>query len=100
MPTEHEPAKKWMAVRLKVEHETWNRVRGQTRQQAWKKMIAAGQEEVWLHVKPSGPETEKYKSGNAAMDGGRSAGRLSNNAEQDVNGHAFQTTADLSAGAH
>jgi platelet-activating factor acetylhydrolase len=23
MPTEHEPAKKWMAVRLRVKHETW-----------------------------------------------------------------------------
>jgi platelet-activating factor acetylhydrolase len=29
MPTEHEPAKKWMAVRLNVKrHEIWERIKG------------------------------------------------------------------------
>ena len=100
MPTEHEPAKKWMAVRLRVKHETWQRVKGKTRHRAWKKMIAAGQEEVWLHVKPSNPEMEQYKHGNAGRNRSSSAGLFLNDTEQDMNGHAVQTSADLSAGAH
>ena len=65
MPTEHQPSKKYMALRLKIEHETWKRVRGKTRHRDWKKKLAAGQEEVWLHVKPSASETEQYEHGNA-----------------------------------
>jgi hypothetical protein len=61
MPTEHGAARRLMAVRLRIEHETWKRVKGVTRNRYWKKVIAAGQEEVWLHVKPSDPEMEKYK---------------------------------------
>jgi platelet-activating factor acetylhydrolase len=99
MPTEHEPAEKWMAVRLRVKHETWGRVKG-GRRRYWKKVIAAGQEEVWLHVKPSDPEMEQYKYGNAGKNRDSSAGRLGDNAEREQNALSFQTTADLSAGAH
>jgi hypothetical protein len=68
MPTEHRPAKKWMAVQLRVErHETCERVkRGRTRY--WKKMIAAGEEEAWLHVKPSETEMEQYEHGHAGRN--------------------------------
>ena len=100
MPTDHQPAKKYMAVRLKVEHETWKRLKGQTRSWAWKNMIAAGQEEVWLHVKPSDPEMEQYKQGNAGKNRRSSAGRPGESSEQEQNGSAFQTSADLPAGAH
>jgi hypothetical protein len=46
MLTEHELARRWMAVHLKVEHETWRRIKGVTKNRYWKKMIADGQEEV------------------------------------------------------
>jgi hypothetical protein len=62
MPTEHQPAKKWMAVRLRIE-----RVKG-GRTRYWKKMIAAGEEEAWLHVKPSETEMEQYKHGHAGRN--------------------------------
>jgi hypothetical protein len=100
MPMEHGPAKKWMAVRLRVKHETWKRVKGVTRNRYWKKRIAAGQEEVWLHVKPLGSGMDQFKYGDAGRNRGSSLDRLGHNPEQDQNGHLFQTTADLSAGAH
>jgi hypothetical protein len=62
-------------------------------------MIAAGQE-VWLHVKPSDSEMDQFKHGDAGRNRGSSLDRLGDNLEQDQNGHLFQTTADLSAGAH
>lgn len=69
MPTGHQPAKKWMAVRLRVERrETWERVKG-GRTRYWKKMIAAGEEEAWLHVKPSETEMEQYKHGHVGRNG-------------------------------
>jgi hypothetical protein len=50
-------------------------------------MIAAVEEEVWLHVKPSDPEMEQYKHGNADKTRTSLAiGRL-DNGEQDQNGH-------------
>jgi hypothetical protein len=63
-------------------------------------MIAAREEEVWLHVKPSDLEMEQYKHGNADRRKSSSASGRLDNAEQEQNGYAFQTTADLSAGAH
>ena len=100
MPTEHEPAKKYMAVRLRIKHETWKRVKWQTRHRAWKNMFAAGQEEVWLHVKPSDLEMEQHKHGKSGKNRAAAADRLRDNAEQDQNGHAVQTVADLLVGAH
>jgi len=73
MPTEHKPAKRWMAVRLRIEYETWKHVKGVTRNRYWNKMTDAGQEEVWLHVKPSDPEMEQYKHDNACRNRGSSA---------------------------
>jgi hypothetical protein len=99
MPTEHKLAKRWMAVRLRIERETWKHEKGALRNRYWKKMIDAGQEEVWLHVKPSDPEMEQYKHDNACRNRGSSVDRLVVNAEQDQNGHAFQTSASISAGA-
>jgi hypothetical protein len=55
MSAEHELARRWMAVCLKVEHETWKRAKGVTRNRYWKRMIADGQEVAWLRVKPSDP---------------------------------------------
>ena len=100
MLTEHEPAKRWMAVRLRIEHETWKHVKGVTRNRYWKKMIAAGQEEVCPRqaVRP-----KRWNNTNMIMHagtGGSSTDRLVGNVEQDQNGHAFQTSADISAGAH
>jgi hypothetical protein len=99
MPTEHELVKRWMVVRLRIERETWKHEKGVLRNRYWKKMIDAGQEEVWLHVKPSSPEMEQYKHDNACRNRGSSVDRLVVNAEQDQNGHAFQTSASISAGA-
>jgi hypothetical protein len=64
MPTKHELAKRWMAVRLRVEHETWKRVKGVTRNRYWKKMIAAGQEEVWL---TSSRQTQRWNNTDVMM---------------------------------
>lgn len=100
MPTEHEPNARWMAVRLRVKHETWKRVKGQTRNREWKKVIAAGEEEVWLHVQPSDAEIEQYKCDSEGKKRGSLASQLEDNAKQDQNGHGVQTTAELSAGAH
>jgi len=100
MPTEHEPAEKYMAVRLRIKHETWKRVKGQTRHRAWKNMLAAGQEEVWLHVKPSDLEMEQHKHRKLGKNRAAAADRLQDYAEQDQNDHAVQTVADLLVGAH
>jgi len=75
MPTEHELAKRWMAVCLRIERETWKHEKGVLRNRYWKKMIDAGQEEVWLHVKLSDPEMEQYKHDNACRNRGSSVGK-------------------------
>ncbi len=59
-------------------------------------MIAAVEEEVWLHVKPSDPEMEQYKHGNAGRTRTSLANGRLDNGEQDQNGHPSQTTADFS----
>jgi hypothetical protein len=46
------------------------------------------------------PEVEGYEHDNACRNRGSSAYRLADSAEQDHNGHAFQTSADISAEAH
>jgi hypothetical protein len=100
MPTEHEPAKRWMAVRLRTEYETWKRVKGVTRNRYWK-MIVAGQEE--RSGSTSSRQTRGWNNTNMIMHTGTGARQLTDwwgNAEQGQNGHAFQTSVDISAGAH
>lgn len=82
-----------MALRFRVECETWKRIKRVTRNRYWKRGA------VWLHVKPLDPEMEKYKYDNACRNRGSLPGFVVDNAEQGQNGHAFQTSADISAGA-
>jgi platelet-activating factor acetylhydrolase len=66
MPTEHQPDKKWMAVRLKIKHEAGKRLIPGGRRKYWKKVLKS-EEEVWLHVTPegsAGTRCEKHQSTN------------------------------------
>jgi hypothetical protein len=46
------------------------------------------------------PEVEGYKHDNTCRNRGSSVDRVVGSAEQDHNGHTFQTNADISAEAH
>lgn len=52
MPTEHKPNKKWVAVRLKVQHEGRKRMVPHAKKKYWEKLRKAGEEEVWVHIAP------------------------------------------------
>ena len=52
LPTEHKPAAKWTAVRLKVEHEGRKRLRPHAQKRYWERLRKMGQEEVWMHLAP------------------------------------------------
>jgi hypothetical protein len=70
--TEHESAKRWTVVRLRIEQRLGN-VLKESRETSigGGKIIAAGQEEVWLRVKLLGQEMEKFTHmDNACRNGG------------------------------
>ena len=56
IPSEHQPAARWTAIRLKFDHEASQRILG-GRKAYWKKAKMEGQEEIWVHQKPSKPES-------------------------------------------
>ena len=57
LPTEHKPAEKWTAVRLKVPHETRSRIVPSVRRKLKKYGGTKGEEhEVWMHLAPSAEE--------------------------------------------
>lgn len=57
MPTEHKPEPKWMAVRLKIQHERHKKLLPHAKQRYWEKLMQTGEEEVWVHI-ASGREAE------------------------------------------
>jgi platelet-activating factor acetylhydrolase len=70
MPTEHQPDKKWMAVRLKIKHEAGKRLIPGGRRKYWKRVLQS-EEEVWLHLTPersAGGRCEKYHTRNQQTD--------------------------------
>ncbi len=51
LPTEHEPKQQWMAVRLKIKHETRKRLTPGAKKKYWDQISQSG-EEAWLHISP------------------------------------------------
>jgi platelet-activating factor acetylhydrolase len=57
LPTEHKPAEKWTAVRLKLPHETRDRFVPSVRHKLKKYGGVVGEEkEIWMHMAPSAEE--------------------------------------------
>ncbi|KAJ9605799.1 hypothetical protein H2200_009648 [Cladophialophora chaetospira] len=63
LPTEHEPNKRWMAVRLKIKHEGRKRLIPGARKRYWEQITKSGESEAWLHISPNeGPDMARCKT--------------------------------------
>lgn len=64
LPTEHKPAEKWTAVRLKLPHNTRSRIVPSVRRKMEKHWGVLGEEkEVWMHMVPSADELKSNHLG-------------------------------------
>jgi platelet-activating factor acetylhydrolase len=52
VPVDHQPKEKYVAVRLRIKHETRQRIVMRTRKRYWEQLQKKGEEEVWVHICP------------------------------------------------